>query len=66
MEEEEGEKEEETEQRSPSVMMEQQHMLEGNASLGHQTAEAEITQEDSNSKYFGSTFGEVASLALEN
>lgn len=42
------------------------HVPEWNASPGYQTAGAEITQEYSDSKYLGSTVGEVGSLALEN
>ena len=53
----------ETENRTQLVMMHQQQVPKYNASAGHQTLGIEITQEDSNSKYLGSTAGEVASLA---
>jgi hypothetical protein len=47
-------------------MMDQQSMPRSNTSIGYQTAGAEMTQEDSNSKYLGGTVGEIAGLALEN
>jgi len=51
--------------RSPLVMREQHHWPKWNSSPGLQAAGAEVTQEDSNSKYLGNTVGEVARLALE-
>lgn len=42
--------------RSPLDMMDQEHVSK--------TARAEITQEDSNRKYLGSTVGDVASPAI--
>ena len=45
-------------------MMEQQHVPEWNDPSGHQTARAEITQKDLNSKYLGSTAGKVSSPAV--
>lgn len=62
--EEEGERED---RRSPLDMMEQSTCL--NEMISHppgQNSRAEITQEDSNSKYLGNTVWEAASLALEN
>jgi hypothetical protein len=47
-------------------MMDQQYVPKRNASLRHQDGRAEVTQGDWNSKYLGSTVGEVASVVLNN